>query len=378
MTDQNANLERAADVEQDALLREAAQWAIELSSLETPARRIDEWRQWIAASDAHRDAFDRIQAAFAAVDGGSGDDMPWPTDAETANDAYDGSTPISAWRAHGATQRDRGARAARALFAGVRRRSRWLAVGLAASIVFALAAPTALQLLRALQPEPAVTIVETRAGEDRDVTLADGSVVSVGARSMLWATLSRERREITLERGEAFFHVAKDPARPFIVRAGNTRVAAVGTAFNVRRAGKRIVVAVAEGVVKVDAQGAAQSHPAREPARSARLSVGEQLSINGVDGSVDLQVVAPGGIAAWREGLLQYRNEPLQSVIADVARYSARDIVIADAAAADLRVTGTVFTNDVESWIQGLEAALPVRAVRMPDGVVRLESSVRK
>jgi transmembrane sensor len=88
--------------------------------------------------------------------------------------------------------------------------------------------------------------------------------------------------------------------------------------------------------------------------------------------------VAPGGIAAWREGLLQYRNEPLQSVIADVARYSARDIVIADAAAADLRVTGTVFTNDVESWIQGLEAALPVRAVRMPDGVVRLESSVRK
>jgi transmembrane sensor len=194
---------------------------------------------------------------------------------------------------------------------------------------------------------------------------------------MLWATLSRERREITLERGEAYFHVAKDSARPFIVRAGNTRVAAVGTAFNVRRAGKRIVVAVAEGVVKVDAQGAAQAHPAREPARSARLGVGEQLSINGVDGSVDLQVVAPGGIAAWREGLLQYRNEPLQSVIADVARYSARDIVIADAAAADLRVTGTVFTNDVEGWIQGLEAALPVRAVRMPDGVVRLESSAR-
>ena len=79
-----------------------------------------------------------------------------------------------------------------------------------------------------------------------------------------------------------------------------------------------------------------------------------------------MQVVDAGGIAAWRDGLLQYQDEPLPSVIADVTRYSKYDIVIADPAVAELRVTGTVFANDVESWLQSLEAALPVRAIRAP------------
>ena len=367
-----------ADTERDELLQQAAEWAIELSAADISPRRFDEWRHWLAASDAHRDAFDRIQSTFAAIDRSAGDNMPWPTDAEAAHDEYDGSVPISGWRrAVGGRARGRGTAAAHALLEGARRRGHSIAVGLAACIVLAVAAPSVLALLRSSEPEPAVTIVETRAGENRDITLRDGSIVSVGARSVLWATLSREAREITLERGEAFFHVAKDPGRPFVVRIGNTRVAAVGTAFNVRRAGKRIVVAVAEGVVRVDAQSASQSHRAPTMSRTARLSVGEQLSINSRDGSASLQLVAPGGIAAWREGLLQYRDEPLQSVIADVARYSTRDIVVADAETAELRITGTVFTNDVESWIESLEAALPVRAIRAPDGAVRLEARAR-
>jgi transmembrane sensor len=370
-------MQPVTEVERDELLSEAAQWAIELSSVEIAPRRIDEWRRWIAASDAHREAFDRIQSTFAAVDSGSGRDMPWPTDAETANDAYDGALSVSAWRARAEANESRDADAAPTLLAGLRRRARWIGVGLAAGLC-AIAAPTVLEVLKSPGATPQVTIVETRAGENRDVTLADGSVVSVGARSVLWATLDRESREVALERGEAFFRVAKDASRPFIVRAGATRVAAVGTAFNVRRAGRRIVVAVAEGVVKIDSQGAAPAQAEHAAPRSARLGVGEQLSINAVDGSVDLRLVAPEVVAAWRQGLLQYRDEPLQSVIADVARYSARDIVIADAATAELRVTSTVFTNDVESWLAGLETALPVRAVRTPNGVVRIEARAQK
>lgn len=228
--------------------------------------------------------------------------------------------------------------------------------------------PIALQFIRASRFEPAVTIVETRAGENRDVSLDDGSTVSVGARSVLWATLSRDAREVTLERGEAFFRVAKDPARPFTVKIGNATVAAVGTAFNIRRTRERVVVAVAEGIVKVAAPSVSR----------AQLGVGQQLSINTNDGSSSVQVVDAGAIAAWRDGLLQYRDEPLPSVIADVNRYSKHDIVIADPAVAELRVTGTVFANDVESWLQSLEAALPVRAIRAPDGSVRLESTSRQ
>jgi transmembrane sensor len=365
-------------IEQDELLQAAAEWSAELSSAEISPRRIAQWQQWLAESEAHRDAFDRIQSTLRAIDRSAGENIPWPTEDEIASDAYDGSVPVSVWRerssriAAGRASRRGGVRVD-VSWVDVLRRRRGIVVGLAASIVVAIAAPIALQLIRSTQFEPAVTIVETQAGENRDVSLDDGSTVSVGARSVLWATLSRDAREVTLERGEAFFRVAKDPARPFTVKIGNTTVAAVGTAFNIRRAGERVVVAVADGVVKVDAPAPQGASPSRAP-----LGVGQQLSINTTDGSSSMQVVDAGAIAAWRDGLLQYRDEPLPSVIADVTRYSEYDIVIADPAVAELRVTGTVFANDVESWLQSLEAALPVRAIRAPDGAVRLESTRRK
>ncbi|MDY6945714.1 MAG: FecR domain-containing protein [Pseudomonadota bacterium] len=370
--------ENHKEIEQDPLLQAAAQWSAELSSARISSKRIAQWQQWLALSESHRDAFDAIQSTLRAVDRSlfenlPGEDVSWPTDAEMASDAYDGSVPVSVWRARASRAAAAGAGRRGEAWIHALRRRRGLAVGLAASIVVALAAPIAFQFIRSAQLEPSVTIVETRAGENRDVALEDGSVVSAGARSVLWATLSRDAREVTLERGEAFFRVAKDPARPFTVKIGNTRVAAVGTSFNIRRAGERVVVAVADGIVKVDAATAQGNSPAR-----AQLVVGQQLSIDTTDGSSSVEVVDANRIAAWRDGLLQYRDEPLPLVIADVVRYSEHDIVIADPAVAELRVTGTVFTHDVESWLQSIEAALPVRVIRAPDGAVRLESISRK
>ena len=351
--------------EHDSVLQEAAQWSLELSSGDVPAERIAQWQQWLAASEAHRAAFDSIQSTWGAVDRYATGIVAWPSDAEVASDAYDGSVSVSDWQSRVSTKR-------------VTRRRRWLAAGLAAAA--ALTALAVLPVLRSMQfAAPVVTVVETASGENRDVPLSDGSVVSAGAQSMLWATLTSDSREVTLERGEAFFRVAKDPARPFIVKVGTTTVAAVGTAFNIRRAGERVVVGVAEGIVKVDARVAApqsnmQANQQRPVIRTARLSVGQQLSIDASDGSASIEIVHAPGIAAWREGLLQYRNETLRSIVADVTRYSARDIVIADPQIADRRMITTVFTNDVDNWLQGLETALPVRVVWAPDGSARLES----
>ena len=359
-------------MEQDELLQAAAEWSAELSSAEISPRRIAQWQQWLAASEAHRDAFDQIQSTLLTIDRAAGENIPWPTEAELAGDAYDGSVPVSVWRER-SLRTAAGRVSRREAWVDVLHRRRGILVGVAASIVAALATPIALQLIRSTQHEPVITIVETQAGENRDVPLEDGSIVSVGARSVLWATLSRDAREVTLERGEAFFRVAKDPSRPFTVKVGNTTVAAVGTAFNIRRLRERVVVAVADGIVKVDPPAARGASPS-----PAQLRVGQQLSINTTDGSSSMQLVDAGGIAAWREGMLQYQDEPLPSVIADVTRYSKYSIVIADPAVAELRVTGTVFTNDVESWLQSLEAALPVRAIRAPDGAVRLETTSRQ
>jgi transmembrane sensor len=351
--------------EHDSVLQEAAQWSLELSSGDIPAERIAQWQQWLAASEAHRAAFDSIQSTWSAVDRYATGVVAWPSDAEVANDAYDAGVSVSDWRWRMSTKR------------AIRRRS-WLTAGLAA-VAAALTALAVLPVVRSTQfAPPVVTVVETASGENRDVPLSDGSVVSAGAQSVLWATLTRDSREVTLERGEAFFRVAKDPARPFIVKVGATTVAAVGTAFNVRRAGGRVVVGVAEGIVKVDEhvaddQSNVRAHQQRPMIRTARLSVGQQLSIDAADGSAGIETVDALAIAAWREGRLQYRDEPLRSVVADLTRYSARDIVIANPQVADLRITGTVFASDVDSWLQSLETALPVRVVRAPDGSARLE-----
>jgi transmembrane sensor len=367
-----------AGAEQDSVLQEAAQWSLELATGDIPAERIAQWQQWLAASEAHRDAFDRIQSTWCAVDRYATGTVAWPSREEVASDAYDGSVAVSVWRARVATRRS--SRRGRSWAPAVLRRHPWLTVGFAASAVAALTALAVLPVMRSVQSaQPVVTVVETSSGENRDVQLGDGSVVSAGAQSVLWATLSAGSREVTLERGEAFFRVAKDPARPFVVRIGSTTVAAVGTAFNVRRAGERVVVGVSEGIVKVDAPAPAaaptvQGQPERPVIRTARLGVGQQLSIDAASGSASLQAVDVIGIAAWRNGLLQYRDEPLRSVIADLTRYSARDIVIANPQIADLRITGTVFANDVNSWLQSLETALPVRVVWAPDGSARLEA----
>src|SRR6202020_2602328 len=96
-------------------------------------------------------------------------------------------------------------------------------------------------------------VFETEIGENRRVTLADGSVISLGGNTRIEVALSEKVRAIELTRGEALFKVAKDSARPFKVRAGDATIIAVGTEFNVERDSDRDVVSVTEGQVVVKA-----------------------------------------------------------------------------------------------------------------------------
>ena len=93
-------------------------------------------------------------------------------------------------------------------------------------------------------------VYETRRGEMRVVTLADGSTVSLNTKSRMKVIYSAERRLIRLDEGEALFDVAKDALRPFVVRAGDTDVAAIGTSFVVQRlTGAAVEVLFKSGIV---------------------------------------------------------------------------------------------------------------------------------
>ncbi|MGH8185898.1 MAG: FecR family protein, partial [Steroidobacteraceae bacterium] len=239
-------------LENDPLLASAIEWFIELRQPNVTPERVVEWQNWLAAAEAHREAFAHVEKLWALPRQLHA--IPWPTDVDVAADGYDGTTSVSSWRA-GAFQ---GApRAVSGRLSANRRRLllRALAASLAAGLITVLTWsgyrtwPQWSARLRASEP----VVLETVAGERQQITLPDDSRIDASGHTRLSATLSDGARSIILEQGEAFFEVAKDSSRPFTVKAGDTAITAVGTAFNVRRARERVVVAVAEGQVRVEA-----------------------------------------------------------------------------------------------------------------------------
>ncbi len=368
------------NLENEPVLRQATEWVLELQSPGVSTERIAEWERWLAADERHVRAFDRVAALWSAADDIRA--IGLPSEAEVANDAYDGSLSVSAWKWRmDTTSAKRSDVAPRTEPWPPSGRRYWVAAGLAACTLIGIA--TLLGIYPRELSIPGFASfhrIDTKAGETRKVTLADGSIVSVGGASSLWVRLTPRARTVSLGRGEAFFEVAQDAQRPFTVHAGATSVTAVGTAFNVRRAGKRVVVAVAEGVVNVDTSTFAS--PPDAPAdlgsaviRSARLSAGQQLSVDPAHALPVAVSVDSAAVAGWRDGRLQYLNEPLENIVSDIRRYAARDIEIADPRIAELQVTGTVFEQNLDVWLMSLETMFPVRIVREPDGKVRLQAA---
>lgn len=196
----------------------------------------------------------------------------------------------------------------------------------------------------------------TKIGEIKELTLADGSVVTLAAGSSMRTRFSRDSREVELTSGGAYFDVAHDEARPFTVTAEAAQIRVLGTAFDVRQEQQGVRVSVARGVVAVGSEGAEQR----------RLVKGEMLSAfhNGVLSEVSTFEV--GQIAPWRSGRLVYRDARLGDVIAEVNRYRTNKIKLNDDELNDLRLTMAMRTKDTDHLISGLEAAAPVRVERHP------------
>jgi transmembrane sensor len=208
------------------------------------------------------------------------------------------------------------------------------------------------------------TILTTAKGEFRKVPLADSSVVSINSASQVEVNLTRTARQIDLKRGEAWFEVAKDKSKPFIVASDDIRVRAVGTAFSVRRYSNGAEVLVTEGTVEVWSQdGTAQKR---------FLHAGEQAFV--ANQASDITATrAPLEIErklAWRQGRLVFRNQSLGDAVADFNRYSARKIVIADARLRDKTLVGQYQIDAPERFARDVSTFLDVPIAFTADSIV--------
>lgn len=171
--------------------------------------------------------------------------------------------------------------------------------------------------------------LETRAGETRQIALADGSRIEIAGGSRL--LLDRETpRLVSLERGEALFHVRHDAKNPFVVRSGGLSVEDVGTVFNVSRDGRHFSVAVAEGAVLFQPR-----HESVELKAGAMLSVREDLQ------EVRRAQIDPAMVGGWRSGRLSFTATPVAEVLQTIRRLYGTDLVADDGLSSRL-VTGMI------------------------------------
>ena len=212
--------------------------------------------------------------------------------------------------------------------------------GLLASLGAAVAACAAI----AVAPRLLSARYGTAVGEIRRVPLSDGSMAAINTDTLLDVHMQPRLRQVKLDRGEAWFQVAKDPQRPFVVESGPVRVRAVGTAFSVRRRDGGCEVLVTEGVVE------AWSSDGRTAPR--RVRAGERIFVSDTIGPAT-PAVAPIDITrnlAWREGQIVLDGEAFSAAAAEFNRYNDRKIVIANAAMADEKLVGWFRTNEPESF----------------------------
>lgn len=194
----------------------------------------------------------------------------------------------------------------------------------------------------------------TAVGEQRTVTLSDGSRIVMNTDTRLAIFYGKGVRRIELYSGEGLFEVAKDPTRPFQVHAGGRMVEAVGTAFSVHRRSEQLEVFVTEGRVLLHAGAGTQTTPA---AAALPLNAGQYASLASPDASavaLDISTDLLEERLSWQHGMLLFRDEPLASVLAEVARYTTLDIS-ADPSLLDIRVGGYFRVDDIDSLLAAID-----------------------
>ncbi|AYG95648.1 FecR family protein [Brevundimonas naejangsanensis] len=322
----------AVDKEGDVRRQEAASWFARLGQRRVSTTDIHDFFEW-RKNPANARAYERVEKAW-ATSGALADDPD--ISALTAEALGKAPPPV------------------RARYM-VSRLWKPIAAGATALVALALFASWAMD--RPLD-------YATATGEQRTLRLADGSRVILDTGSRVSVRLRPDRRSVTLVSGQAFFDVEGDPARPFVVTAGDTTVTAVGTRFDVRRLGQGARVTLVEGRVDVGSPGTAR------PVWS--LAPGQQVVTT--QGAPEVRTVDAARETSWTTGRLVFAATPIREAVAEVSRYSDRRIELKDGGIAQIPVSGAFDTGDTEAFIAALSDLYGVTASRSPDGAIILRA----
>lgn len=244
-----------------------------------------------------------------------------------------------------------------AIVPGRRRALPWR--GLAAASVFCAALLLANDFSGGRLADPQ-QVQTTAAGEQREVTLPDGTRAFLAGDSSLRVDFSDAFRDVQLLRGEAYFEVTHDVGRPFRVTSGDSRVRVLGTGFDVHREDAGLTVAVRHGKVALQAKLDARDEQT--------LTAGDRAQLAAGAGEAQIDRVPVASIAAWRDGMLAFRNQPLGALVDELSQYRAAPIRLGDERLAQRPISGNVRLARPDDFLAALPVLLDVRVQRKADG----------
>ncbi|MBK8816150.1 MAG: FecR family protein [Methylococcaceae bacterium] len=320
----------------DRLEQEVVEWLIYLTSGEAMPNDFAEFAQWQKRSPAHKEAYRKISGLWDNLD-----------------------KPLLAWR----DQTD----------ISIQPQSYYVQQSAAASIGiqkqsplkkisgFIVTAVLLTVLFTSLFPDYLISTqadYRTRIGEQKTISLSDGSSVHLNTNSAIKVNYNEKTRTVELIKGEAVFTVAHNTNRPFIVRSGEVRTRAVGTQFVVRYDSRLSSVTLLEGKVLV-----ASDRESNINRTTLTLIPGDRISFseNRLDSEIKHHV---SGADAWRKGRLQFDNITLEQAVNEINRYRRGSVKLLASQLAMREINGVVDLTQIDAWLDALETLMPLTVYR--------------
>jgi transmembrane sensor len=208
-------------------------------------------------------------------------------------------------------------------------------------------------------------VISTPVGGHKIIALGDGSRVELNTDTVLHLDITADHRLASIEKGEVYFQVAHDAKHPFVVAAGDSRITVLGTKFIVRQNSNHLVVALLDGRVWLD------TNLGQRKSRGLLLVPGDEAVATA--GSLTLtQKPAQDlqGELGWRKGMVIFRYVALADAAAELNRYNAQKLVVADAATARLKIIGNFPTNDIAMFVRASRQLFDLRVESRGDEII--------
>jgi transmembrane sensor len=211
--------------------------------------------------------------------------------------------------------------------------------------------------------QPASKMYATPVGGHLAIALTDGSKIELNTDTVLRLSDTANRRQATLEKGEAYFQIRHDGLHPFALAVNGHRVIDLGTKFSVREEPDRVEVMLIEGSARIESESAAAPPAVLRPGDFA-IATANSLSVS------KKPVPELGDRLAWRRGMLSFKYATLGEAANEFNRYNSTKIVIADAHVSRLTIYGTFPAKDVATFADAAQNYFKLHVETRGDEVV--------